>query len=54
MKTRAFLANEKQGNFSKRNMILSNHLLQQIKQKKTESKNKTLQEKRIVHEAIKI
>ena len=31
MKTRAFLANEKQGNFSKRNLLGSNHLLQQTK-----------------------
>jgi hypothetical protein len=32
-----FLANEKQGNFSKRNLLGSNHLLQQIKLYKTEN-----------------
>jgi hypothetical protein len=31
MKTRALLANEKQGNFSKGNLLGSNHLLQQTK-----------------------
>jgi hypothetical protein len=35
-------------------MLGSNHLLQQIKQNKTESENKMLQEKRIEYEAIKI
>jgi hypothetical protein len=40
---------------SKINLLVSNHLLQQTKQNKTESKKvKMLQEKRIVHEAIKI
>jgi hypothetical protein len=32
-----FLANEKQGNFSKRNLLGSNHLLQQTKLKKIEN-----------------
>jgi hypothetical protein len=56
VKNREFLANEKQGNFSKGNFLGSNHLLQQTKQNKTKlkTKDKTLQEKFIVHEAIKI
>jgi hypothetical protein len=33
-----FLANEKQGNFSKRNLLGSNHLLQQKKLKKEKTK----------------
>jgi hypothetical protein len=50
-----FLANKKQGNFSKGNLLGSNHLLQQTKLNKTENlKQLTLQEKRIMHEAIKI
>jgi hypothetical protein len=54
MKNGVFLANEKQGNFSKRNLLGSNHLLQQKKlKKKLKTKDKTLQEKCIVHEAIK-
>jgi hypothetical protein len=32
-----FLANKKQGNFSKRNLLGSNHLLQQTKLNKTEN-----------------
>jgi hypothetical protein len=32
-----FLANEKQDNFSKRNLLGSNHLLQQTKQNKIEN-----------------
>jgi hypothetical protein len=39
---------------SKRSLLGSNHLLQQIKQKKTESKSKDAPRKCIVHEAIKI
>jgi hypothetical protein len=35
-------------------MLASNHLLQQIKQKKTESKNKDAPKKHIAYEAIKI
>jgi hypothetical protein len=35
-----FLANEKQGNFSKRNLLGSNHLLQETKQKKTKNLSK--------------
>jgi hypothetical protein len=35
-------------------MLGSNHLLQQAKQKKTESKNKDAPRKSIVYEAIKI
>jgi hypothetical protein len=31
IKNRVFLANEKQGNFSKRNLLGSNYLLQQTK-----------------------
>jgi hypothetical protein len=54
VKNGVFLANEKQGNLSKRNLLGSNHLLQQTKQKKLKTKDKTLQEKCIVHEAIKI
>jgi hypothetical protein len=34
-------------------MLGSNHLLQQTKQKKTESKNKDAQRKHIAYEAIK-
>jgi hypothetical protein len=34
---RVFLANEKQGNFSKRKFVGSNHLLHQTKLKKTEN-----------------
>jgi hypothetical protein len=50
-----FLAIEKQGNFSKRNLLGSNHLLQQTKLNKTENKKQlTLQEKHIMHEGIKI
>jgi hypothetical protein len=40
VKNEAFLANEKQGNFSKRNLLGSNHLLQQTKQNKTKLKTK--------------
>jgi hypothetical protein len=54
VKNGVFLANEKQDNFSKRNLLGYNYLLQQTKQKKLKTKDKTLQEKRIVHEAIKI
>jgi hypothetical protein len=55
VKNGVFLANEKQGNFSKRNLLGSNHLLQKTKKtKKLKTKVNTLQEKRIVHEAIKI
>jgi hypothetical protein len=39
---------------SKRNLLGSSHLLQQTKQKKLKAKVKMLQEKRIVHKAIKI
>jgi hypothetical protein len=39
---------------SKRNLLGSNHLLKQTKQKITESKSKDAKKKRIVHEAIKI
>jgi hypothetical protein len=35
-------------------MLGSKHLLQQTKEKKTESENKALQAKRIEYEAIKI
>jgi hypothetical protein len=35
-------------------MLGSNHLLQQTKQNKTESKNKDAPEKHIAYEAIKI
>jgi hypothetical protein len=34
-----FLADEKQGNFSKRNLLGSNHLLQQTKLKKLKTKD---------------
>jgi hypothetical protein len=37
MKNGVFLANEKQGNFSKRNLLGSNHLLKQTKLNKTEN-----------------
>jgi hypothetical protein len=40
--------------FFKKNMLGSNHLLQQIKQNKTESKNKDAPRKHIACEAIKI
>jgi hypothetical protein len=39
VKNRVFLANEKQGNFSKRNLLGSNLLLQQIKLNKLKTKN---------------
>jgi hypothetical protein len=51
VKNGVFLANEKQGNFSKKKLLGYNHLLQQTKLK---TEDKTLQEKRIVHKAIKI
>jgi hypothetical protein len=55
VKNGVFLANEKQGNFFKRNLLGSNHLLQQTKLKQNRKlKQLTLQEKRIMHEAIKI
>jgi hypothetical protein len=37
VKNRVFLANEKQGNFSKKKMLGSNHLLQQTKLNKTKN-----------------
>jgi hypothetical protein len=37
VKNGVFLANEKQGKFSKRNLLGSNHLLQQTKLKKTKT-----------------
>jgi hypothetical protein len=37
VKNGVFLANEKQGNFSKRNLLGSNHLLQQTKINYTEN-----------------
>jgi hypothetical protein len=37
VKNGVFLANEKQGNFFKRNLLGSNHLLQQTKLNKTEN-----------------
>jgi hypothetical protein len=40
--------------FSKRNKLGCNHLLQQTKQKKTESENKDAPRKNIAYEAIKI
>jgi hypothetical protein len=40
--------------FSKRNLLGSNHLLQQTKKRKLKVKVKTLQEKCIKYEAIKI
>jgi hypothetical protein len=40
VKNEVFLANEKQGNFSKRNLLGSNDLFQQTKQNKTENKSK--------------
>jgi hypothetical protein len=49
-----FLANEKQVISTKRNLLGSNHLLQQTKLKKLKAKVKMLQEKCLVHEAIKI
>jgi hypothetical protein len=51
---RVFLANEKRSVSSERNLLGSNHLLQKIKQKKTERENKDAPRKRIVHEAINI
>jgi hypothetical protein len=41
VKNGVFLANEKQGNFSKMNLLGSNHLLQQRKLNKTENKKTT-------------
>jgi hypothetical protein len=49
VKNRVFLANEKQGNFSKRNLLGSNHLLQQTKLKKL--KTKTTNAPRKTHNA---
>jgi hypothetical protein len=40
VKNGVFLANEKQGNFSKRNLLGSNNLLQQTKHNKTKLKTK--------------
>ena len=56
VKTRAFFANENEYISSKGNLLGSNHLLQQTKQtnKLRKLKQLTLQEKHIVHEAIKI
>jgi hypothetical protein len=51
VKNGVFLANENEYIFSKRNLLGSNHLLQQKKKTKLNTKVKTLQEKRIVHEA---
>jgi hypothetical protein len=42
---RVFLANEKQGNFSKRNLLGSNHLLQQTKLNKLKTKNNSRSKK---------
>jgi hypothetical protein len=50
MKTRAFLANEKQGNFSKRKWLGSNHLLQKTKNKLI-IKTKTTDAPRKMHSA---
>jgi hypothetical protein len=41
VKNGVFLANEKQGNFSKGNLLGSNHLLQQTKLKTTDAPRKT-------------
>jgi hypothetical protein len=49
VKTRAFLANKKQGNFSKRNLLGSNHLLQQTN--KVIKKTKTTDAPRKIHSA---
>jgi hypothetical protein len=54
VKNGVFLANEKQGNFSKRNLLGSNHLLQQTKLNKNENYRQDAPKKHIVHEAIKI
>jgi hypothetical protein len=56
MKNRVFFANENEYISSKENLLGSNHLLQQTKQtnKLRKLKQLTLQEKHIVHEAIKI
>jgi hypothetical protein len=51
--TRVFLAMKSEYISSKRNLLGSNHLLQQTNKTKLKAKVKTLQEKRIVHEAIK-
>jgi hypothetical protein len=48
VKNGVFLANEKQGNFSKRNLVGSNHLLQQ---KKTKLKTKAINAPRKTHNA---
>jgi hypothetical protein len=53
VKNGVLLANESEYISSKRNLLGSNHLLQQ-KKTKLKTKVKMLQEKRIVHEAIKI
>jgi hypothetical protein len=50
-----FLAKKMECVFSKKKLLGSNHLLQQTKQKqKLKAKVNTLQEKCVVHEAIKI
>ena len=56
VKTRAFFANENEYISSKGNLLGSNHLLQQTNKLNQLRKLKqlTLQEKHIVHEAIKI
>jgi hypothetical protein len=53
VKNRVFLANEKRSTSPPKNLLGSNHLLQQTK-KKLKAKVKMLQEKRIEYEAIKI
>jgi hypothetical protein len=45
VKNGVFLANEKQGNFSKRNLLRSNHLLQQTKLNKTKHIDVHMEEK---------
>jgi hypothetical protein len=54
VKTGVFLAMKEECVFSKRNMLGSNHLLQQTKQKKIDSKNKDAPRKHIEYEAIKL
>jgi hypothetical protein len=54
VKNGVFLANEKQGNLSKRNFWGPTIYCRKQNKTKLKTKVKTLQEKRIVNEAIKI
>jgi hypothetical protein len=52
VKTRVFLAMKNRVHLLQKKYVGSNHLLQQTKQKKTESESKDVQEKCIEYEGI--